>query len=116
MLMYSGEEFEQRLIDHEVRRGRVLEARERFVASRERRQELRSRRGGLHWYRRELAAILAAARTEQELHELGLSDEVVREARLGDTLREAWGRFRLPPTSAERISGGRVHHAAPRAS
>jgi hypothetical protein len=100
------EEFEQRLIDHEVRRGRVDEAREQFTALRESRWESRSSWEDWRWYRRELIAMLAAAGTEAELRGLGLSDEVIREARLGATLLEAWARFHLPqfapsPASAE---------------
>lgn len=104
MTARRSDAYEQRLIDHEVRRGRTNEAGALFTAGRESRQQLRGGAAEREWYRRELIAILADARSEAELHGLGLSDEVVREARLGDTLLEAWARFgpprhRPPPTS-----------------
>jgi hypothetical protein len=103
------EETEQRLIDHEVRLSEAREAGERFTAARESRRDARGRQSDRLWYRRELIAMLRAAQTEDELHELGLSDAVVREARLGDSLAEAWASFRLwqfspPPRDGDRPS------------
>lgn len=88
--------FEQKLIDHEVRVSEAREIGERHVAGRDVRRERTSSQADRRWYRRELVDMLTAARTEDDLRELGLSDEVVREAGLGDSLMEAWARFRGP--------------------
>lgn len=103
------DEIEQRLIDHEVRLSEAREAAELYAAGRESRQEGRLGQADRRWYRAELVSILAGARTEADLHGLGLSDRVVREARLGETLREAWTRFRprhlAPPREPDRARG-----------
>lgn len=98
------EELEQRLIDHEVRLSEAREAGQRYAASRESRQERESGQADRRWYRAELVSMLEAARTEAELQGLGINDQVVREARLGDSLLDAWNRFRpgigpAPPKS-----------------
>jgi hypothetical protein len=41
--------------------------------------------------------MLMGARSEADLEGLGLTDEVIRDAQLGDSLREAWARFHPPP-------------------
>jgi hypothetical protein len=87
------QEFEQQLIDHEVRVSRVREAGEMYAAGRDERRDSRSSLADRRWYRGELISMLAAARTEAELDGLGLSDEVVREAGLGDSLLQAWARY-----------------------
>ena len=97
MTARSREETEQRLIDHEVQMSKVRETRQRHAATRESWQVRESGRADRRWYRGELITMLAGARTEADLHGLGLSDAMVREARLGDTLAEAWTRFRPPP-------------------
>ncbi|MBW3570500.1 MAG: hypothetical protein KY467_05295 [Gemmatimonadetes bacterium] len=91
------DQLEQRLIDHEVRLSEARETGYRYTAARELRRERGSREADRRWYRGELVAMLTAARTERELHGLGLSDQVVREARLGDSLLEAWMRFHPQP-------------------
>ena len=88
---------EQRLIDHEVRLSEARESGYRYAAARDVRRERHGSEADRRWYRGELIAMLTAARSERELHGLGLSDQVVREARLGDSLLEAWTRFRPQP-------------------
>lgn len=94
MAARSREELEQRLIDHEVRLSEARETGQRYTASLKLCQASQSGQADRRWYRGELVSMLAAARTEADLHGLGLSDEVVRDARLGKSLREAWERFR----------------------
>jgi hypothetical protein len=88
------EEFDQKLIDHEVRVTKAREAGEIHAAGRDSLAERQNSQADRRWYRGELVAMLTAARSEADLHGLGLSDAVVREARLGDSLLEAWTRFR----------------------
>lgn len=88
------EDIQQRMIDHEVRMSEAREIGELYTASRESRHERQISQADGRWYRGELIAMLTAARSERDLHGLGLSDDVVREARLGDSLAEAWTRFR----------------------
>jgi len=88
-------EFDQKLIDHEVRMSKMREAGEIHAAGRDSLRERQSRQADRRWYRGELVAMLTAARSEADLQGLGLSDDVVREARLGDSLLEAWTRFRF---------------------
>lgn len=97
----SREEVEQRMIDHEVRLTRAREAGQMYVARLRARQERESNEAERQWYRRELISMLRSARTEADLHGLGLSDRVVREARLGGSLLEAWARFCPPPPPHE---------------
>lgn len=106
------QETEQRMIDTEVRRSVAREADEAFTAARDAHQERESSRADRRWYRGELIAMLTAAKTASDLHELGLSDDVVREARLGDTLVQAWARFR-PPHFAARTPDGTAERAHP---
>jgi hypothetical protein len=89
-----GNEFDQKLIDHEVRVSKAREAGEIHAAGRDSLRERQSSQADRRWYRGELIAMLTAACSEADLHGLGLSDAVVREARLGDSLLEAWTRFR----------------------
>ena len=97
MTARSKEEMEQRVIDHEVHLSKVRERSQRYAASRESHEVRESGRKDRRWFRGELIAMLAAARTEADLHGLGLSDDLVREVGLGDTLTQAWTRFRPPP-------------------
>jgi hypothetical protein len=99
--------FEQKLIDHEIRVSKVREAGELYAASREARRERRSGLSDRRWYRDQLISMLMAARTEADLEGLGLSDEVVREAGLGDSLHETWAGFHSPPDSPDRVTGAR---------
>ena len=94
MMSRPSDEMDQRAIDHEVRLTELRERRQRYATSRGLLQERESGRADRRWYRRELIAMLTAAQTEADLHGLGLSDDVVREAGLGESLVEAWTRFR----------------------
>lgn len=81
---------EQRIIDHEVRLSR---ARESVAQCHDRQQRWSDRRAATaeqDWYREEVVSILAAATTEQELQSLGLSNRVIREVGLGESLLKAW--------------------------
>lgn len=116
MAAHRREEIEQRLIDHEVWLSTFREAEEIYAAGQASRRDVQRGAADRRWYRRELVAMLSAARTEREARELGLSDAVVREARLGDTLLQAWARFRPqhlpPPRVPERTEArapGRTH-------
>jgi type II secretory pathway component PulF len=86
------EEFEQRLIDHEVRVTRAREAVEQYQGGRQSRAELRTSAAEDRWFREQLITMLAAASTLEDLAGLGLTDELVRTTRLGDSLAEAWAR------------------------
>ncbi|WP_420129257.1 hypothetical protein [Longimicrobium sp.] len=103
-------EFEQKLIDHEVRISEAREAGEVFAAGRDARLERSRSQADRRWYRAELIAMLGAARTERELRELGLSDAVVREARLGDSLLAVWAHFRLAHLAIPTGSNAPVTH------
>lgn len=103
MTVRHREELEQWLIDHEVRLSEAREAAQRNLEARAAWQ------ADQQWYRSQLIAMLADARTEEELRGLGLSDKVVREAGLGASLAEAWRRFdprHSPPSLAELARGG----------
>lgn len=97
MTTKGREELEQRLIDHEVRLTRAREAGELYAAARDARKEKQSGQADRRWYREQLISMLKAARTEADLEGLGLSDEVMREARLGESVHEAWTRFHFLP-------------------
>lgn len=97
MVPERTKEFEQRLIEHEVRLSKAREAGELYVAGRDARQDERSSVADYRWYRQQLISMLLSARTESELEGLGLSDEVMREARLGNSVHEAWAGFHPPP-------------------
>jgi hypothetical protein len=85
--------YEQRRIDHEVRLSRAREVVEGYVGGRASREERRSSAAENRWFREQVAAMLAGAAREEELAGLGLSDAMVREARLGDSVAEAWARY-----------------------
>jgi hypothetical protein len=91
-----GKEFEQKVIDHEVRMSKAREVGQVYSDGRDSRTAGRSTQADRRWYRAELVGMLREARSEADLRGLGFSDDVVREARLGDTLLDAWARFRLP--------------------
>lgn len=101
---------DQRSIDHEVRLTELRERRQQYAVSRQSLRERESGRADRRWYRGELIAMLAAARAEADLRGLGLSDDVVREARLADTLTEAWARFgpHFPPPEPWPADGARA--------
>jgi hypothetical protein len=86
-------ELEQRIIDHEARVTRTQELRAFSDGARERRREQRDANAEERWLREGMISILRAAESEREVRELGLSDEVIREARLAQSLAEAWQRF-----------------------
>lgn len=85
---------EQRIIDHQVRLSGVREAAEAYYASREDRRERRTVFAEKRWERGQVISMLAGAASERELEHLGLSDALIREAGLGDSLAHAWTRFR----------------------
>lgn len=100
-------EQEQRVINFEVLMSRTREAAVRFDAMRLGRRQRLADVQERRWYRRELIAILGSAPTEREVADLGLSNEMVREARLGNTVKEAWARFGPgSPVFHGRESGG----------
>ncbi|HEX6371899.1 MAG TPA: hypothetical protein VF006_23450 [Longimicrobium sp.] len=97
MTAQRREDLDQRLIEHEVRLSKAREAGEQHAAFRDAWEVQQSGRADRQWYRRQLISMLAEARTEADLTGLGLSDEVIREARLGKSVHEAWTRFHPPP-------------------
>lgn len=94
-----SQDLEQRAIDHEVRLARARTVLEACRIARLLRMESKEARGELLWLREQYFSMLRAAGTEQEVRELGLTDEAVREARLGATVAEAWQRVHrlIPP-------------------
>lgn len=97
---------EQRIIDHEVRVARTRAAVQRVHATREAQRERRQALQEMLWLREQCVAMLRTAATEEELQGLGLTDEVMRELRLGDSVSAAWHRFtrsRLHPSGPGRI-------------
>lgn len=96
MARQRTQEHEQRLIEHEVRLSNAREAGALYAASRDARQDRRTAAADRRWYRKQLISMLIEAGTEADLEGLGLSDEVMREARLGDTVHAAWTRFHPP--------------------
>lgn len=113
MPAHRKDELEQRLIDHEVRLTEAREAGETYIAGRESRMERHGSRADQRWYRGELIAMLQAADTEAELRGLGLSDAVVREARLGNSVMDAWTRFRSGRLPLPAPPSGREARTAP---
>lgn len=87
------EQLDQRLIEHEVRLSKAREAGELYALRREAREDHWSSAADRRWYREQLISMLMAAPTEADLEGLGLSDEVMRDARLGESVHEAWARF-----------------------
>lgn len=81
------------MIDHEVRLARTEAAIQRARGTRQahgaRRQALQEKL----WMREQYVAMLRTASTQEELQALGLTDEMMREARLGDSLAAVWHRF-----------------------
>lgn len=100
----SGKNLDQSIIDHEVRLGRMEAGLERVRASRQARDETRRAAAEARWFREQYVAMLRSAASEEELQGLGLSDEMIREARLGDSLLEAWKALRPPPVFT-RVTG-----------
>lgn len=93
MTAQRRKELDQRLIEHEVRLSERREAREEYAARLKVRHDQLSGHADGRWYRDQLISMLMEARTEADLSGLGLSDEVMREARLGDSVHAAWTRF-----------------------
>lgn len=91
---------EQRQIDQEVRLSRTRETMHLSHEARERRRDRRSARAENAWFRDQLILMLKGAETEEELAGLGLSDGLIQEANLGDSLVQAWSRFRPDPMGA----------------
>jgi hypothetical protein len=96
MTAQRRKELDQRLIEHEVRLSERREAREQYAARVAARYDRQSGQGDRRWYRGQLISMLVEARAEADLAGLGLSDEVMREARLGESVHEAWTRFHPP--------------------
>ena len=97
----SRDDLEQRAIDYEVRLAHARVVQEQSRIARLQRMESKEARGELLWLREQYFSMLRAAGTEQEVRELGLTDEAVREARLGATVADAWQRVHrfIPPAS-----------------
>lgn len=89
-------QLQQRMIEHEVRLSEKREAGEQYTARLEARFDQQSGHADRRWYRDQLVSMLMEARAEADLSGLGLSDEVIREARLGESVHEAWTRFHPP--------------------
>jgi hypothetical protein len=115
MARQRTKEFEQRLIEHEVRLSKAREAGERYALGREAREDQWSSAEDRRWYREQLISMLIEARTEADLEGLGLSDEVIREARLGDSVHAAWTHFHPSPNHLTGSADGPVP-ATPRPS
>lgn len=97
----AQEDREQRIIDHEVRLSRAREAVAHTRGKREGRSTRRAAAAEQAWHRENVISMLGSVATEQELQELGLSDDVVQEVGLGDSLLRAWKAFRrVPPEGA----------------
>lgn len=86
--------YDQRIIDHEVKLTRTTAALERALAGQKARGERRQALAEALWVRQQYVAMLRSARDEGELRELGLTDEMIRDVRLGDSVSAAWRRFR----------------------
>lgn len=89
-------EMEQRMLDHEMRLSRTAELVLRYRAARRARLAARAAWEQDTWMRREISEMIAAARRD-ELDHLGLTDDVVRELRLGDSVLEAWEKLHPAP-------------------
>lgn len=94
-------EFQQRIIDHEVRLTRARLAAACTAAASESRRDDRRSAAEEGWVRQQAIAMLASAPTAGDLAGLGLSDAFIRDAGLGTSLRAAWRAFHRP--------GGRPH-------
>lgn len=111
----SSNEQEQRIIDHEVRVAHTEALVEQTRAARRARVENRGLEAESQWFRQQYITMLRSAATSQELHDLGLTDELVRDARLGGSLTEAWERFRadgLDAYAGESGAGSRSNRMA----
>ncbi len=86
---------DQRIIDNEVRLSRSRALIEDTFLQRERWADAREAGEEAAWLRGRLAAMIAGA-SGGELEELGLTDDMVREAGLGNSLRDAWERLHPP--------------------
>ena len=91
-----GENREQRIIDHEVRLSRTREIVERFAAREGVWAERYEARQQTAWLRRRLIDLIASTPLE-EMENLGLTDQSVRDVRLGTSVREVWERLHPPP-------------------
>lgn len=117
----SGENREQRIIDHEVRLSRTREIVEGYAAGRRARGESREAWRQAAWMRERLAGLIAGASLE-ELDSLGVTDQVVRELRLGASVQAVWRRLhsspppptQLSPPGARRAPRARVRPRAAR--
>jgi hypothetical protein len=97
----SRESRQQRLIEHEMRLSRTRALIDRYAAWMQERDDARDAGRETAWVRRRMAEMIAGA-SPDELHALGVTDEVVREMRLGTSLRDAWSRLHPPPPSVFR--------------
>lgn len=93
---------QQRIIDHQVLLAQAGVLREQSRIARQGRIDGRAAQGELQWLREQYLSMLRAAETEVEARQLGLTDEVVREARLGMSVADAWERTRTPPVPLRR--------------
>ena len=109
-------EFQQRMIEHEVRLSEAREAGEEYAVRLGDRFDQQSGYADRRWYRDQLVSMLMEARTEADLAGLGLSDEVIREARLGESVHEAWTRYHPPPPQLPGWTSGAPGSSAPRPS
>lgn len=89
----SSSDQEQRIIDHEVLLARAEAALARATVARDERRQRKAALDELLWVREQYVAILRAAATEQEARDLGLTDEVIRDVELGDSMADVWRRL-----------------------
>jgi hypothetical protein len=97
----DGGSREQRIIDHQVLLSRTREIMERFAARERAWGDRREARQQTAWLRRQLADLIASASPE-DLEALGVTDQAVREVRLGASVQAVWRRLHVPPPFADR--------------
>lgn len=94
----SREAREQQAIDHEVRLSRSRAIIHDYVVGQQGREEARDSWQQTAWMRGQVADMIAHA-SRDELESLGLTDDMIRELRLGTSLQAAWEAQHLPPDS-----------------
>jgi hypothetical protein len=97
MMTAPNQDNQQKIIDHEVLLAQARVVREQSRIARQERIDGKVALGELLWLREQYISMLRAAETEQEVRELGLTDEAIREANLGTSVGDAWQRAHTPP-------------------
>jgi|GEM_PF-3936973 len=92
----SREAREQQVIDHQVLLSRTREIIHDYVAGQQGRTEARDSLQQSIWIRRQIADMIARS-TPDELDALGLTDDMMRELRLGTSVQAAWEALHPPP-------------------